>query len=324
MKQLAVYNPSMHEPLISVLMSVRNGMPYVDLTVHSILAQTFTDWEFIIVDNASTDSSRDVIARISTTEPRITLLHSAKDLGHSGALNLGLQHCRGTWVARIDADDIALPDRLERQVEFLRNNPDVKVASCLAYYINSNGVRVGKSFHDLTTREAFARYMRENLAIGILHPGAVIDRTELKQVGGYRQEYGPANDIDLWARLCERGVLILVQEEYLVEYRVHKGSETAQDFGDSRLRYQWARDCMRARRQGRPEPAWETYVDDRLHAPWWKRLNRWRKTNARRLYRQSAQDLISKHAVRALMEMAIATFLQPTYTVPRLKGQLLK
>jgi len=314
----------MPEPLISVLMSVRNGMPYVEQTVHSILAQTFADWEFIIVDNASTDSSREAIERISKTEPRITLLRNMKDLGHSGALNVGLQHCRGTWIARIDADDIALPDRLGRQVEFLRNNPDVKVTSCLAYYINADGVRVGKSFHDLTTREAFARYMRENLAIGILHPGAVIDRTELNEAGGYRQEYGPANDIDLWARLCERGALILVQDEYLMEYRVHKGSETAQDFEYSRLKYQWARDCMRARRQGRMEPPWETYVAGRLHAPWWKRLNRWRKTNARRFYRQSAQDLISKRAVRALMEMVIATFLQPAYTVPRLKGQILK
>jgi glycosyltransferase involved in cell wall biosynthesis len=314
----------MPEPLISVLMSVRNGLPYVEQTVGSILAQTIRDWEFIIVDNASTDGSADAIERISKTEPRITLIRNLTDLGHSGALNVGLRHCHGSWIARIDADDIALPDRFERQLEFLRDNPDVKVTSCLAYYINSEGTRVGKSSHDLTTREAYARYMRQNLAIGILHPGATIDREELHEIGGYRQEYGPANDIDLWARLCERGVLILVQEEYLMEYRVHRGSETAQDFEHARLKYQWARDSMRARRQGRPEPPWDAYVDSRLHAPWWKRLNRWRKTNARRLYRQSAQNLISRRAIRALMEMAIATLLQPTYTVPRLKGQILK
>src|SRR4029077_20553668 len=74
--QLAVYNPPMPEPLISVLMSVRNGMPYVEQTVQSILAQTFADWEFIIVDNASTDGSADAIERISKTEPRITLIRN--------------------------------------------------------------------------------------------------------------------------------------------------------------------------------------------------------------------------------------------------------
>ena len=305
-------------------MSVRNGLPYVEQTVQSIFAQTFFDWEFVIVDNASTDGSAESIERISKAEPRVTLLRTDKDLGHSGGLNLGLQHCRGAWIARIDADDIALPSRLERQIEFLRANPDLKVTSCLAYYINAQGDRVGKSFHDLTTREAYARYLRKNLAIGILHPGAVINRIELNEVGGYRQEYGPANDIDLWARLSERGALILVQEEYLMEYRVHEASETAQDFEHSRLKYQWARDSMRARRKGQPEPRWEEYVYGRLHAPWWKRLNRWRKTNARRLYRQAAQSLISRHAVRAFIEMAMATLLQPTYTVPRMKGQLLR
>lgn len=305
-------------------MSVRNGLPYVEQTVQSIFAQTVFDWEFVIVDNASADGSAEAIERISKTEPRVTLLRTDKDLGHSGGLNLGLQHCRGAWIARIDADDIALPNRLERQIEFVRANPDLKVASCLAYYINAQGDRVGKSFHDLTTREAYARYLRKNLAIGILHPGAVINRIELNEVGGYRQEYGPANDIDLWARLSERGALILVQEEYLMEYRVHEASETAQDFEHSRLKYQWARDSMRARRKGQPEPRWEAYVDGRLHAPWWKRLNRWRKTNARRLYRQAAQNFISRRAVLAFIEMAMATLLQPTYTVPRMKGQLLR
>ncbi len=142
--------------------------------------------------------------------------------------------------------------------------------------------------------------------------------------GGYRQEYFPANDIDLWGRIADAGGLILVQPEYLMHYRVHAGSATAQGFKNARLKYQSARDSMRARRRGLPEPAWDAYVESRLNAPWWKRLNRWRKTNARRLYRQAAQNLLSRKAVRAAAEIFAATLLQPTYTVPRLKGQLLK
>jgi hypothetical protein len=224
----------------------------------------------------------------------------------------------------MDADDIAMPDRFERQLAFLRDNPDVKVTSCLAHYIDAEGKQAGKTFHDLTTREAFARYIKEDLAIGILHPGAMMDRDMLLSVGAYRQEYFPANDIDLWGRFADAGALILVQPEYLMQYRVHGGSATAQAFETARLKYQWARDSMRARRKGLPEPAWDEYVASRLNAPFWKRLNRWRKTNARRLYRQAAQNLLSKRAVRAVMEMGAATLLQPTYTLPRLKGQLLK
>jgi dTDP-4-amino-4,6-dideoxygalactose transaminase len=312
------------QPTISVLMSVRNGMPYVEQTVQSILAQTFADFEFIIVDNASTDGSALAIEKIAQRDSRITLLRNAQDLGMSGGLNRGLEVGSGRWIARMDADDIAQPDRFERQLEFLADNPDVKVTSCLAYYIDETGKQVGKTFHDLTSREVFERYIKEDLAIGILHPGAMIDRRILSDAGGYRQEYFPANDIDLWGRIADAGGLILVQPEYLMQYRVHAGSATAQGFKNARLKYQWARDSMRARRRGLPEPAWDAYVESRLNAPWWKRLNRWRKTNARRLYRQAAQNLLSRKAVRAAAEIFAATLLQPTYTVPRLKGQLLK
>lgn len=311
-------------PSISVLMSVRNGMPYVEQTVHSILAQTFSDFEFIIVDNASADDSVAAIEKIAQTDSRIVLLQNAQDLGMSGGLNRGLETCRGQWIARMDADDVAEPDRFERQMEFLAANPDVKASSCLAYYIDETGKPVGKTFHDLTTREAFERYIKEDLAIGILHPGAMIDRKMLIAVGAYRQEYFPANDIDLWGRIADAGGLILVQPEYLMKYRVHSGSVTAQGFEHARLKYQWARDSMRARRRGLPEPPWLEYVESRLNSPWWKRANRWRKTHARRLYRQSAQNLLSRKAVRAAVEIFAATLLQPTYTVPRLKGQILK
>lgn len=314
----------MREPLISVLMSMRNGMPYVEQTVRSIIAQTFKDWEFIVVDNASTDNSVEVVEQIAQTDPRIRVIRNEKDLGMSGGLNRGLEFCRGTWIARMDADDIALPDRFERQLNFLEENPDVKVTSSLAYYIDADGKRSGKTFHDLTSREAYARYMREGLAMGILHPGTMMDRKVLVEAGGYRQAYFPANDTDLWGRLAERGALILVQQEYLMEYRVHGGSATAQAFETSRLKYQWARDSMRARRKGLPEPSWEEYVAGRLNAPWWRRVNRWRKTNARRLYRRAALNMLTKKAARAACELALATLLQPTYTMPRLKGQFLR
>ncbi len=310
------------QPLISVLMSVKNGLPYVRGTVESILAQTATDWEFVIVDNASTDGSAELIERIARNEPRIRLFRNPADLGHSGGLNRGLAECRGVWVARLDADDIAMPDRFERQLEFLRENSDVKVTSCLALYINTQGETVGKTYSEPATRETFQRYLRENLAFGLLHPGAMVDRELFVKIGGYRAAYDPANDTDLWGRLADAGGVILVQQEYLMKYRVHGGSITSQSFERLRTKYQWARDCMRARRKGLPEPTWEDYVAARRNAPWWKRLNRWRKTNARKFYRQSAQDLISNHTFRAAFEVFLAMLLQPSYAAPRLLGQI--
>jgi len=308
-------------PTISVLMSVRNGLPYLETAIRSILSQTFDDFEFVIVDNASTDGSIELVERLAAADSRIVFLRNARDLGQSGSLNRGLEICRGAWIARMDADDAALPARFESQLAFVRDNPDVKATSCLAYYINAKDERVGKTFHDLTTREALRRYRNEGRAIGMLHPGALIEKNTLVRVGGYRPAFDPANDIDLWCRISDDAA-VLVQPEYLMEYRVHGGSDIARAFRLSLQKTLWARDCMRARRASKPEPVWEDFLAGRKNASWWLRLNRWRKANAKRLYRQSALNRISSHAFRSLVEMGVATLLQPAYTLRRIKGQL--
>lgn len=310
-------------PGISVLMSVRNGLPYLESAIQSICSQTYQDWEFIIVDNASSDGTPEIVERIAQGDSRIQFVQNVSDLGHSGGLNRGLELCRAAWVARMDADDIALPQRLARQLAFVQANPDVQTISCLAHYIDSNSKRVGKTVTDLVTRKAFARYQRGNLCIGLLHPGALIERALLEAIGGYRPEFGPANDIDLWCRISDHG-LILVQPEYLMEYRIHGGSLSAQSFELARLKHLWARDCMIARRAALPEPSWETFLEIRNHAPWLTRLNRWRKMHAKRLYRQAAQHRVSAKSARAVVEMGASALLQPGYTIPRLRGQLSK
>jgi len=310
-------------PQVSVLMSVRNGLPYAPRAINSIVCQTFGEWEFVIVDNASTDRTVEEIEFIAATESRIRLIRSSSDLGHSGGLNKGLEICRGPWVARIDADDVALPNRLERQLDFLRKNPDVQVTSCFGYYIDQNDVIVGNITHDLTTREAFRRYVERQLAIGILHPGALISRDLLLRVRGYRGAFDPANDIDLWGRLVDAGALILVQPEPLMKYRVHDGSISAHSFRRNRLKYQWARDCMRSRRRAEVEPAWDEYVASRESASFWKKLNRWRRASARQLYRQSGQHFISRRVLQACCGISLAIVLQPSYAIRRFLTQRL-
>ena len=303
-------------------MSMRNAARYVEQAVQSISNQTVRDFEFVILDNASGDNSVEIVMRLAAQDPRIRLVRSERDLGHSGGLNRALEYCTARWIARMDADDVALPERFERQLDFLEKNPDVTVTSCLAHYIDADGQRTGKTVSDLTSREAFRRYMQNNDAIGILHPGAMIDRQLLVSAGGYRREFGPANDIDLWGRLCDLGALILVQPEYLMEYRLHGESIMASDFMDARHRFQWSRACMRARRAGNAEPAFEAFLEARRNAPWWLRLNRWRKSNAKRFYRRSGECYAAGRAARAMFDFGVATLLEPTYTLPRLKGQL--
>jgi glycosyltransferase involved in cell wall biosynthesis len=305
-------------------MSVRNGLPYVPATVESIAAQHFADFEFVIVDNASTDGSIAFLQEFASREPRVRLLLNERDLGHSGGLNRGLEACRGQWIARIDADDVALPQRFERQLAFVANQPRLKLASCLAYYIDSRGKRVGKTYHPLATPADFERTMATNEMIGLLHPGAFIDRELALRTGGYRSAFGAANDIDLWCRMAEAGSLVLVQQEYLMEYRIHPGQISAGKFFEARMQYEWARASAVARRAGWPEPSWEEFLARWKSAPWSRRLNRARKTHAKFLYRQAGLEFACGNRLGAIVKMAGASLLQPSYALGRLRGQALR
>lgn len=311
------------KPPVSVLMSVWNGLPYVRATVESILAQTHKDFEFVIVDNVSTDGTREYLREVAATDPRLRLFLNEENLGHSGGLNRGLAECRGEWIARIDADDIALPERLARQLAFVGENPDVRLASSLAYYIDANGRRVGKTFHPLATREIFRRYFETNEMIGLLHPGAIMDRALVQRLGGYREAFGAANDIDLWCRIAEASSVILVQQERLMEYRVHPGA-ISNSFYAARIKYEWARACAIARRSGHTEPTWECFIADWNTKPLLHRLNRARKTHAKACYRQAGLDYVCGHRLSAAWRFGIATLLQPAYALRRLAGQNLK
>lgn len=307
-------------PKISVLLSVRNGLPYVGQTIASILAQTFSDFEFVIVDNCSTDGSRALLQQIAPTDPRIRLLLNERDLGHSGGLNRGLETCRADWIARIDADDVALPNRLERQFAFVQAHPEVAVTCCLAYYINEHGQRRGKTFLEITTVEKFRDYMARNEAIGLLHPGILMRRDAVLEVGGYREPFGGANDIDLWSRISERHI-ILVQPEYLMEYRVHGAALGSLKFLDHRLKYEWCRVCMLARRSGQPEPSWENFLEKWNHVGVWTKLNRARKIHAKMYYRRGGESFIADRKIKGGGYLLLSALLQPRYALKRLARQ---
>jgi glycosyltransferase involved in cell wall biosynthesis len=249
-------------------------------------------------------------------------LRNQRNLGIVASLNRGLESCRADWIARIDADDRALPQRLERQLAFVAENPDLIATSCLAYYINRQGNRVARTHHDLTSRAAFARYMAGNDLIGLLHPGALIRRDALKSFGAYRADYHPAEDLELWNRLSEHG-LILVQDEVLMEYRVHADSISAKSFKLAHLKHQWVESSVRRRRTGQPELAWDVFLEQWNRQGFLRRLNHWREAAGRRLYREAGQARVNGGSLRAALTFGGAAALRPVYSISRLQSQLL-
>ena len=204
-------------PAVSVLMPVYNAERYVGEAVRSILGQTFAEFEFVIIDDGSTDRSGELLAALAADDPRIRLIRRS-NTGYLRALNEGLALCSGELVARMDADDVALPERFERQVRYLREHPECLAVGCGMLRIDADGDLICEEPTPTGHEEIEARLLK---GLGALpHPGAMIRREALVALGGYREEYYGVEDHDLWLRLAERGRLANLPEP-LIKFRTH-------------------------------------------------------------------------------------------------------
>jgi glycosyltransferase involved in cell wall biosynthesis len=206
---------------LTVLMTVYNGEAYLRETIESILNQTYGDFKFLILDNASTDSSREIIR--SYSDPRIELTALPENIGQVAALNKGLDMIDTPLVARMDADDISLPRRFERQVAFMEKRPGIGV--CGTYAIAFNGGKETLWQHPVHHDDIKVRLLFENC---LAHPSvmmrkAFFDRCELR----YNELIGHSEDWELWQRASRHFYLANIPE-VLVRYRVHSQSVSIQ------------------------------------------------------------------------------------------------
>ena len=212
-----------HHPIVSVILSVRNGEPYLKLAIDSILAQSFEDFELIIVDNHSTDSSAEIVE--SYDDARIILTRPEEPLHLAQALNHAASMARGEFVARMDADDVSHPSRFEKQVAYLREHPQVGVLGSQIRPIDADGelIRRGQ-YHKPETHADIAC----SLFFGcpLWHPTVMLRKSMIDELGWYgsetiagREEYS-TEDYDLWRRAIAH-TQIYNLPEILLDYRIH-------------------------------------------------------------------------------------------------------
>lgn len=202
-------------------MPVYNGANYVDQAVRSILEQSFTDFEFLIIDDASTDGTVDRLS--AYTDRRINLVRNARNLGLTKSLNQGLAVARAPLVARQDADDVSWPRRLERQVAFLDEHPNVAVVGTQANVIDDGGRRIGTVSWVRCTTELGLRWQLL-FDSPFVHTSVVFRRDIIwNQFGGYDEAFVTGQDFELWSRV---GALHALRNlaDTLVDFRVHRAS----------------------------------------------------------------------------------------------------
>lgn len=205
------------KPKVSVLMPVHNGGRFVRLAVKSILKQTYSDFELLIVDDGSDDETPDVLAQLAKQDSRICVLRNPKKMGLGWTLNLGVQAARGEWVARMDADDVSHPERLGRQLAAVQDDPSIDVIGTQAVDIDADGKPVGLRSVPLT-HEAIRAVLP--WANPMIHPSVLFRRRAVISVGSYDPNLTNVEDYDLWFRCVAGGLKLANLPDVLLGYRI--------------------------------------------------------------------------------------------------------
>jgi len=217
----------MSNPLITVLMTVYNGGDYLPLTVKSVLSQTCKDFEFLIIEDKGTDGSLKLLQ--SLKDPRVRLVANPQNIGQTKSLNLGLELARGEYIARMDADDLALPDWLESLLGVIVKDTHQAVVSPRARAIDSSG-KFSRILNSPRTAEDIL--LKSLFASPINHVGSLMRRSTILEFKGYDESFKIAADYDLWSRLLRGGYQLEAYPKALVSVRFHEHSATMLEIGN--------------------------------------------------------------------------------------------
>lgn len=252
------------EPQVSVVLPVHNGAAHLASAIESVLLQSHRGLELIIVDDGSTDNSGAIAADYAKADKRITVIRQDNG-GEAAAVNAGFAKASFALVARLDHDDIALPDRLSQQIAFLKKYEDVAAVGGGMRFIDGDGKLTGaKKFYPLTPEDCH-KALADTTVAPISNPSAMIRKAAFDKVGGYRPQFRHACDLDFWLRLDE-GFKLANLPELLIDYRWHGANMTSRHRFDQALQAQIARQAALSRRKGLPDPvaSWTVLDLDKL------------------------------------------------------------
>ncbi len=293
---------------ISVVMPTYNAMPFVKDAVESVLAQSFNTLEFLIVNQRSTDGTDEYLN--SLKDQRVRVIHRNK-AGIGEALNIAVQEARHDWVARMDADDIALPQRLEKEAEFLEQNPHYSLVSCAFGYIGASGRRLKpthvQSLHCPPSYDPAVDPM-------ILDQGMLFHRKAVIEVGGYRDILPGAGveGLDLCLRLSEASYRMASIPDIFTLNRILPGGNTAANFTKQRIGWKYARACSAARRASKKEPCPQAFL--REHSPRGLKLL---KIESERQFRLAGASWGAERYFESLAQLSLSFILRPDHVVSK-------
>lgn len=207
-------------PMVSVLIPVYNGVPYIIETLESILRSTYTNFEIILVDDGSKDSSKEICRGFERKYMQIKFYSFDENKGMDAALNLGIKHAQGKYIARINQDDIMMPDRLEKQVKFLEENPEYTAVGGQIKLFTNETEKFDEIKFLLTDEEIKAKWM---MFSPYSDPAVMYRKDAVLKTSGYNQYFWPADDVHMWYMLGSLGKLANLSD-IVTKVRWHEGA----------------------------------------------------------------------------------------------------
>jgi GT2 family glycosyltransferase len=307
--------------MISAIMAAYNVNDFIAPAIESILNQTYPEFELIIIDDGSTDTTLETIKLYVKKDHRIRLIQS-EHLGAPSARNLGINEAKYSWIAIMDADDVALPERFERQIEATKTNPKVVVWGTYAHHISSTGEIISVVRQGVVNKEDFYESWHGGHIPFVINPTALLKKNVLLAAGGYDPKYQFVEDLDLFARMANYGPILAIPEPLLL-YRIHSKSESMQKFFKQKqlARYIVAR--HRSHISGEKEPDLDQFTLDYQQQPLLPKIERQVRTLGQFWYRSAGLYFAEKNYLQAGWYLLIAIASNPSYSIPRVWKQKL-
>lgn len=295
---------------VSIVIPVYNGMPYLKDTIDSILAQTYKNFELIVIDDGGLDASENYVKSIN--DKRITFIKH-QNMGLSKSLNKAFYLANGKYIFRNDQDDISEPYRIEKQLDILKNSD----FDCLFSYISKISEK-GEWYNldKVFTRDGKIKKFDPWVDGAMLNSTMAIKKSVFLDIGGYRQEYYPSDDWDLELRLSQKynvGILM----ERLVKYRFHDNANTYKYWSLMQNNRRWAEVNYYNRVRNEPEIKYSQYLEEeKRHI--YTYYNRRRKDKSKLYMRKAGNYFLEKNYIRMFQFLFLSTVFDPRILIKRL------
>ena len=309
-------------PIVTVVMAARDASSTVVDSIASVQRQTLAEWELLVVDDGSTDDTQRVVQDLGRQDPRIKLLSTPR-LGPSGARDAALARARGRYIAILDADDLAVPERLSKQVAVLDSDPSLAAVASAAFHFVRDGLPVGVRSAHPTSKSELRDSMREGGVIVWSNSTMCWRRETLNELNGFDPSFPTGEDAELMNRaLYRHGMTILGLPEKLVWYRLSRNSLSTAGLRLQRMITRYLEVRNRCWLRNITPPSLSEFL---MRRPTIREKTRWARHDfAAHLYREAGYRMASGTHTGIASRILLSTILHPRYVIRKLWNQRLR